>query len=207
MELTRGSGRWFTCSEREKASSARATVHLLLPLQGNAGVKKTLAMRHLESRGVQYETVVFPDTIHDALGVAAHAGLPSEMVHKTLVVLAVDPLLRGKPRPLLAMIAAGRTLDLKKMARAAGVKRVEMAPQVEAERLTGLKVGGISALALVDRGFPVVLDEPARAMEEIVVSAGQRGLNLRLSVKDLVAVAGAQWADISREPQGETDDV
>jgi prolyl-tRNA editing enzyme YbaK/EbsC (Cys-tRNA(Pro) deacylase) len=44
-------------------------------------------------------------------------------------------------------------------------------------------------------------------MEEIVVSAGQRGLNLRLSVKDLVAVAGAQWADISREPQGETDDV
>lgn len=182
-------------------------MHALLHLQWNVGVKKTLAMRLLESRGVSYQPIVFPETIHDALGVAAHTGLPAQMVYKTLVVLVVDPLPRGKPRPLLAMIPAGRTLDLKKTARAAGVKRVEMARQVEAERLTGLKVGGISALALVDRGFPVVLDEPARAMEEIVVSAGQRGLNLRLSVKDLVAVAGAQWGDISREPQGDTDDV
>jgi Cys-tRNA(Pro)/Cys-tRNA(Cys) deacylase len=170
-------------------------------------LKKTLAMRVLESRGVLYRPIVFPDTIHDALGVAAHAGLPAAIVYKTLVVLVVDPLPRGKPRPLLAMIAAGRTLDLKKAARAVGVKRVEMAPQVEAERLTGLKVGGISALALADRGYPVVLDEPARSLEEIVVSAGQRGLNLRLQVQDLVAATGAQWADISREPQGETDDV
>ncbi len=174
---------------------------------GIAELKKTLAMRLLESRGVLYQPIVFPETIHDALGVAAHTGVPAEMVYKTLVVLVVDPLPRGKPRPLLAMIAAGRSLDLKKTARAAGVKRLEMAPQVEAERLTGLKVGGISALALVDRGFPVVLDEPARGLEEIVVSGGQRGLNLRLRVQDLVAATGALWGEISQEPQGETDDV
>jgi Cys-tRNA(Pro)/Cys-tRNA(Cys) deacylase len=170
-------------------------------------MKKTLAMRLLESRGVSYEPVVFPETIHDALGVAAHAGLPPEMVYKTLVALVVDPPHPGRPQPLLVMIGAGRTLDLKKMARARGAKRVEMAPQREAERLTGLKVGGISALALVDRGFPVYVDAAARGLDEVVVSAGQRGLNLRLRLEDLVAITGAAWADVGREAAGGANDV
>src|SRR3989304_4579810 len=131
-------------------------------------------MRLLEKRGVGYQPVVFPGPIHDALGVATYAGLSPEIVYKTLVVLVVDPLHRGAARALLAMIAAGRSLDLKKMARAAGAKRVEMAPQVEAERLTGLKVGGISALGLMDRGVPVYLDEAAPGLGGIVVSPGQR---------------------------------
>ena len=170
-------------------------------------MKKTLAMRLLEKRGVGYQPVVFPETIHDALGVATYAGLSPEIVYKTLVVLVVDPLHRGAARALLAMIAAGSTLDLKKMALAVGAKRVEMAPQVEAERLTGLKVGGISALGLMDRGFPIYLDEAARGLVEIVVSAGQRGLNLRLRLEDLVAVTGAGWADLSRDAAGGPSDV
>jgi Cys-tRNA(Pro)/Cys-tRNA(Cys) deacylase len=170
-------------------------------------VKKTLAMRTLESRGVGYEPVVFPPTIHDALGVAAYTGLPPDTVYKTLVALVVDPPLRGKPRPLLVMIAAGQTLDLKRMARAAGAKRVEMAPQVEAERITGLKVGGISALALIDRGFPVYLDEAARGLEEIVVSAGQRGLNVQLRVGDLVALTKATWVDVCLDVEGDSGDI
>jgi len=178
-----------------------------VPNAGTDGVRKTLAMRRLESRGVAYQPIVFPETIHDALGVAAHAGLPPELVYKTLVARVVDPPPRGKPRPLLLMIAAGRTLDLKKAARAAGAKRVEMAPQAEAESLTGLKVGGISALALVDRGFPVYLDEPARGLEELVVSAGQRGINLRLRLEDLISATGAAWADISRDAEGGAGDV
>jgi Cys-tRNA(Pro)/Cys-tRNA(Cys) deacylase len=172
-----------------------------------AELKKTLAMRLLEKQGIAYQPVVFPETIHDALGVASHAGLPPAMVYKTLVTLVVDPLARGKPRPVLGLIAAGRSLDLKKLARVVGAKRVEMAPHAEAERLTGLKVGGISPLALVDRGFVVYLDEPARDQPEICVSAGQRGINLRIRPLDLVAITDAAYADISRASEGAADDL
>jgi Cys-tRNA(Pro)/Cys-tRNA(Cys) deacylase len=170
-------------------------------------LKKTLAMRLLDQKGIAYQPVVFPETIHDALGVASHAGLPPAMVYKALVALVVEPLTRGKPRPVLSLIAAGRLLDLKKLARAIAAKRVEMAPQMEAERLTGLKVGGISPLALVDRGFAVYLDEPARELSEICVSAGQRGINLRIRPSDLVAITNATYADVSRAPEGPGNDL
>jgi Cys-tRNA(Pro)/Cys-tRNA(Cys) deacylase len=100
---------------------------------------------------------------------------------------------------LLILVAATRSLDPKKAAAALGVKRLGMARQADAERLTGLKVGGISALALLNRGFEVYVDEPARLLDEFVVSAGQRGLNLRLRVDDLLAITGARWMDASRE--------
>ncbi len=155
--------------------------------------KKTLAMRVLESQGVPYEVVSFPDSIHDAVGVAEAAGLPVENVYKTLVVESDDPRLH----PLLVMVAASRRLNLKKVARAVGAKKVHMARQADAERLTGLKVGGISALALLNKGFSVYLDEQAILLDYIVVSAGKRGLNLRLDVEDLIRVTGAELIDAS----------
>ncbi len=160
-------------------------------------------MRVLDARGVPFQVIAFPDSIHDALGVAEHAGLPPATVYKTLVVQVLDPgtPARLKPStPLLIMLPADRNLDPKMAARALGVKRVGMARQADAERLTGLKVGGISALALLDRGFAVYLDQAARTLDEIVVSAGRRGLNLRLRVDDLVRVSGARWIDAGREP-------
>jgi Cys-tRNA(Pro)/Cys-tRNA(Cys) deacylase len=166
--------------------------------------KKTLASRVLEAQGIPYQVVLFPETIHDALGVAEHSGVPPSMVYKTLVVQTQEPTASRKTKAILVLVAADRSLDLKKVAYAIGAKRVEMAPRAEAERLTGLKVGGISALALLDRGFKVHLDEQAHLLEEIVVSAGQRGINLRLRVEDLRRVTGAEWADVSR-PGGAED--
>ena len=126
-------------------------------------------------------------------------------VYKTLVVQALDPSTQVPLRshkPLLILVAATRTLDPKKVAAALGVKRVGMARQADAERLTGLKVGGISALALLNRGFEVYVDEPAMLLDELVVSAGQRGLNLRLGVESFLAVTGARWLDAGREAAG-----
>lgn len=163
-------------------------------------IKKTLAMRILEDRGISYQVVSFPESIHDGLGVARHAGLPPQMVYKTLVVEGhEEPRRSPGQRPLLVLLAADRTLDLKKVARAVGVKRVEMASHARAERLTGLKVGGISALAVLTKGFRVLIDRPAAKLEEILVSAGQRGLNLRLRVEDFVRVTKAEWIDASQE--------
>lgn len=159
---------------------------------------KTLAMRALEGEGIRYDVVEFPESIHDAQGVAAFAGLPPEMVYKTLVVLPGEAgMASSKAKPVLVLVAADRNLDLKKVAQSLGVKKVQMAPHDEAERLTGLKVGGISALALLSKGFPVYIDEQACLLEEIVVSAGKRGLNLRMKVDDLVRVVGARWIDAS----------
>lgn len=157
--------------------------------------KKTLAMRILEGQNVSFEVIEYPETIHDAQGVAEYAGLPPESVYKTLVVEADDP----DSRPKLIMIAADTQLDLKKTAQAIGERKVRMARQADAERMTGLKVGGISALALLNKGFSIYVDEVALLFDEITVSAGQRGYNLRLKVDDLIRVTGAEIIDASCE--------
>lgn len=155
----------------------------------------TNAMRLLDSRGIAYQPLVFSPEIHSALGVAEALGLPPERVFKTLVAL---PTQGTRPRPLLAIVPGDRELDLKALADVAGEKKLRMATQREAEALTGLQVGGISALALLHKRWAVYLDASARDADWLVVSAGQRGINLRLAVQDLLAVTGATIAPIAR---------
>lgn len=154
-------------------------------------MQKTNAMRVLDARHILYTAFEYDAAIHSGTGVAAQLGIDAAQVFKTLVVL------REKGRPLLAIIPSDRELDLKRMAAAAGEKRVRMATQREAESKTGLLVGGISALALLDKGFDVFLDASAQGFEEIYVSAGQRGINLRLRVVDLLAVTNARPAPLA----------
>ncbi|GAB4468141.1 MAG: Cys-tRNA(Pro) deacylase [Anaerolineae bacterium] len=154
---------------------------------------KTLAMRVLEGADVPYEVYEFPDTVHDAVEVAQHTGMPPQNVYKTLVVQAEDTGFK----PMLVMIAADRQLNLKKLASAVGAKKVRMARHEDAERLTGLKTGGISALALLNRGFLILIDEQAILLDRVLVSAGQRGINLGVSVEDLIRVTGAEIADVT----------
>src|SRR4030042_2564028 len=104
-------------------------------------------------------------------------------------------------KALLAIAPGDRELDLKKLAQAAGEKKLRMASQHEAENLTGLLVGGISALALLQKGFPVFLDTSANQYSQILVSAGQRGINVEIGVKDLVKITRAQVCDISGAPE------
>jgi Cys-tRNA(Pro)/Cys-tRNA(Cys) deacylase len=152
---------------------------------------KLNSMRLLDQQKVDYTVHEFPDTLHSADGVADYLGLPPEMVYKTLVVLPP----RGKP--LLVMVAGNRELDLKKLAKAIGAKKVQMAAKKEAERLTELQTGGISALALLHKSFTVYIDRPARELERILVSAGQRGINLELPVQDLIRITKARVAEAS----------
>lgn len=148
--------------------------------------EKLNSMRLLEQQKVDYITHEFPDTIHSADGVADYLGKPRDSVYKTLVVLPPA----GKP--MLVMVAGSRELDLKKLAKAVGAKKVQMASHKEAEQLTGLLTGGISALALLHKNFSVYLDQPALQLERILVSAGKRGVNLELPVQDLVQVTRAK---------------
>jgi Cys-tRNA(Pro)/Cys-tRNA(Cys) deacylase len=128
---------------------------------------------------------------HTGEEAAALVGAPTEAVFKTLVVVRENDV-RGKP--LLVMASVTREIDLKLLASEVGAKRLRMASRAEAERLTGMQVGGISALAVLrPERFDVWLHESAQGLERIHVSAGARGLDLELAVADLVRVTGAQW--------------
>ena len=156
---------------------------------------KLNSMRLLESKGLSYTLRTFSDEIHSATGVAAALSVDPARVYKTLVALTSE----GKP--VLVMLASHRSLDGKALARAIGVKRVVIASQAEAERLTGLRVGGISALALAHKRFATYLDRAATQLAgaSLFVSAGQRGMNLELSVDALQQATGARIVAASFE--------
>ncbi len=156
--------------------------------------KKLNSMRLLDTQGVRYEALSFPDTIHSAIDVATYRGLPLAHIYKTLVVVF------SQGKPALVLVAGDREMQLKRLAQALGEKKLRMATQKEAEEWTGLKVGGISALALSHHGFPVYIDRTAAALAEIIVSAGQRGLDVRLTVADLVRVTGATFVEVTMPP-------
>jgi Cys-tRNA(Pro)/Cys-tRNA(Cys) deacylase len=157
---------------------------------------KTNAMRALDQRHISYTPFYYPDTIHSAQEVAALLGAPPGQVFKTLVALTSDG------RQLLIMVPGDRELDPRLTARGVGAKSVRMALQRDAERLTGLKVGGISPLALLGRRFEVYLDAPGAALEELYLNGGQRGVNVRLRVADLLAVTGARVIEASATEDG-----
>jgi Cys-tRNA(Pro)/Cys-tRNA(Cys) deacylase len=150
---------------------------------------KTNAMRVLDQRKIAYQVHEYLPEIHSAVEAAQAMGQPVERVYKTLVVMRETP----RAKPLLVMEPGDRELDLRVLARSTGDKKLRMATQKEAESLTGLLVGGIGALALLNRGFEIWIDLAAQAHERICVNAGQRGINLELRVDDLVRVTGARW--------------
>ena len=153
--------------------------------------QKTQAMRVLEGQGIHYGIMTYDKSERDALLIAAEIGVPPEKVFKTLVVA------RQQKKPLLVMVPANRQLSLKKLATKMGEKKVKMASHAEAERLTGLQVGGISPLVLLNKGFQIVLDHSAQAHEEIVLSAGQRGIQLQIRVSDLIKITRPRVLEIT----------
>ncbi|HLY30788.1 MAG TPA: aminoacyl-tRNA deacylase [Ktedonobacterales bacterium] len=157
-------------------------------------ISKTMAMRALDARHISYEVFTYPEAIHSAEEVAALLGVEPQRVFKTLVALA------DGARHLLIVTPGDRELDMRLVARAVGAKSAQMASQREAERLTGLKVGGISPLALLNQRFEVYLDAPGAALEELYINGGQRGVNLRLRVADLLVVTGAHVITATPDP-------
>jgi Cys-tRNA(Pro)/Cys-tRNA(Cys) deacylase len=150
---------------------------------------KLNSMRVLEAQSVSYEVFTYPPQRHSAVEVAELAGVPPAQVYKTLVVQ------REEGKPLLVMVAGDRELNLKRLAAAIGEKKLSMASHRDAERLTGLRVGGISPLALLNRGFEIYVDQAAADQSHVYVSAGQRGVNLRVAVEDLLQVTSARLVE------------
>ena len=149
--------------------------------------------RLLDQRKVHYTLFELPADKLGAEVTAELLGVSPEIVFKTIVVKR-----EGRGKPILAVVPGNGEVDLKKLAKAVGKKKVYLTTQKEAEALTKLQAGGISPLALLNRGFQTVIDQSAQEHAEIHISGGQRGLNIRLSAKDLVKLTNARLAEITR---------
>jgi len=149
--------------------------------------------RMLDAKKVPYTAFELPPEKLSAIETARYLGVPLEQVFKTIVVKR-----EGKGKTILAVVPGSAEVDLKRLAKALGEKKLQLPSEHEAEQITGLQAGGISPLALINKGFQVVLDSSARKYGEIHVSGGQRGLNIRLPVEDFIELTNARLAEISR---------
>jgi Cys-tRNA(Pro)/Cys-tRNA(Cys) deacylase len=154
---------------------------------------KTNAARLLDSLGIAYELRMYEVDPEDltAISVARKIGLPAAQVFKTLLTHA------GSGEHLFAVIPGDAELDLKKLAQAASVKKVELASLKEIEPLTGYVRGGVTVMA-ARTAFPAYADETIELHEIISVSAGQRGTQLVLTPADYLRATGASLADLTK---------
>lgn len=159
--------------------------------KGGAHVDKTNAARLLDRASVAYDLVPYEvDEDHlDARHVAAQLGEDIARVFKTLVLEG------GKGVHFVCVVPGDAEVDLKKAAKAAGVKKADLIPMKELLPLTGYVRGGCTAIGM-KKPLPVYIHLTALDYEFIYVSAGQRGLQLRLAPSDLVAVVGATVTDL-----------
>lgn len=155
---------------------------------------KTNVMRLLETAGIEFRTMEYEVDENDLSGVhvANALGQPVEQVFKTLV-------LKGeKTGYLVCCIPVAEELDLKKVAKAAKDKKVELLPMKELLPLTGYIRGGCSPVGMKKK-FPTFFDETAVLFDEIAVSAGIRGAQVILNPEDLCGYTQAEMADLVKE--------
>jgi Cys-tRNA(Pro)/Cys-tRNA(Cys) deacylase len=157
--------------------------------------------RLLDSRKIPYKAFELPAEKLGARETAFLLGVDPVFVYKTIVVT------RPKGKPILAVIPGPNRVDLKLLAAVLGEKKVSLPTEHEAEKLTGLQAGGISPLALFNKGFQVIIDSAAKTVPNIHVSGGQRGLNILLPVSPLAYLTHARFAGISVPDLEEPDAV
>lgn len=156
--------------------------------------EKTNVMRILDQRRVPYTPHTYPvgDTAPDGVSVASMMGQDPAAVFKTLVC-------RGAGGGYYVFdIPVAATLDLKKAARAVGEKSVAMIAQKELLPLTGYIHGGCSPVGM-KKPFPTVFHESVNSLDTVTVSAGKVGHQIQCRPADLIALVGADTADITVE--------
>ncbi len=153
---------------------------------------KTNAIRLVERSGIPCREVLYAFDENDLSGLhaAAAIGLPPEQVFKTLVA-------RGARTGInIFCIPVCCELDLKKAAKAAGDKNMEMIHVKDLLQLTGYIRGGCSPVGMKKK-YPTFFDETCVLYDEIAVSAGERGHQMLVPPMALAALVDATLTDIT----------
>lgn len=156
-------------------------------------MKRNNVVRFLDSQKITYHLFETNPEKRSALETARILRVPEDKVFKTIVVKRT---MKGKP--ILAIVPGPNEVDLKALAKAVNEKKISVITEREAEQITKLKAGGISPLALINRGFQIFIDEKALEFSEIIISGGERGLNIRMYPADLIRLTQAQVSKISK---------
>jgi Cys-tRNA(Pro)/Cys-tRNA(Cys) deacylase len=155
--------------------------------------QKTNAVRILDDLAIPYELRTYEVDPEDltAISVARKINLPIEQVFKTLLTITSDK------THLFAVIPGNAELDLKKLALAATVKKIELASLKDVEPLTGYIRGGVTVMG-ARKPFPAYADETIELHDIISISAGQRGLQILLSPANYLRASAATLADLTK---------
>ncbi len=155
-------------------------------------MKKTNAMRILEALDIEYETISYAwDEEHlDAVHASLSAGLPSEQVFKTIVMQNSDN------EVFVFCLPAAFSVSLKKARALTSSKDLILIKMDKIQNLTGYVRGGCSPLGM-RKNYPTFVEELALLEEHIYISAGVRGLQLKITPSDLVKATGAIFADFT----------
>lgn len=151
----------------------------------------TPAINLLQKKGINFDVLSYQhDSSKQQFGLEAveKLKLPAEQVFKTLVLEDTEHQL------LVAIVPVSQQVNLKMLAKAAKVKKVQMAPQQKVENTTGYILGGVSPLGQKKRLMTFV-HQSVSNYEKVYVSAGKRGLEVSIDPNDLCALLGAKLAD------------
>jgi len=155
-------------------------------------MKKTNAARLLDAQSIHYELAEYEVDENDlsATTLAKKLGQDVEQIFKTLV-------LRGDKSGIFVCVIPGNNeVDLKKAAKISGKKSCAMVHQKELLSLTGYIRGGCSPIGM-KKPYPIYIHETSQLFNQIFISAGQRGLQLKLNPEDLIQITGSVVCDLA----------
>jgi Cys-tRNA(Pro)/Cys-tRNA(Cys) deacylase len=156
--------------------------------------KATRATAALEKAGVAFTVHSYdydPDADKIGMQAAEALGEAPQRVLKTLMAL-VDS------KPVCMIVPSDREVSMKKLAAAFGGKSAQMMKPQEAERISGYKIGGISPFGQM-RALPTAIEEQAVAQDIVYINGGQRGLQVRLNLRDAATLLRAIVAPLVAE--------
>ncbi|MFD2617944.1 Cys-tRNA(Pro) deacylase [Terrilactibacillus laevilacticus] len=155
-------------------------------------IAKTNAMRLLDAENIEYQVTAYDvsDGKIDGISVAHKVGKDPKTIFKTLVT-------HGHNGIYVFIIPVEEELDLKKAAKAASEKKVEMLHVKDIQKTTGYIRGGCSPIGMKKR-YPTFIDDHANQFEQIVVSGGKIGLQIQLKLTDLIKVTNGQVEAITK---------
>ena len=154
-------------------------------------IEKTNAARLLDRAKIAYELVPYQVDENNlaATHVAESLGEPIERVYKTLVLSG------DRNGNFVCVVQGDKEVNLKAAAKVSGNKSAEMIPMKELLPTTGYIRGGCTPIGMKKR-FPTFIDTTALQYDHIFISAGVRGLQLKLNPQELISYIDAQVADI-----------